>query len=101
MMYHFIFGLRGASALGVATAPSPLGGCSPPAPASFFSSSCMIKFNSAISALTLVPEIAVQISDALLQKAVDNEKEQAKQKYRNHDYDGGRLHVLPRGRGDF
>ena len=57
MMYHFMFGLRGGSP-GAATpsAPGGCGGCSPPAAASFFSSSCMIKLDSALRVRTyLVP----------------------------------------------
>src|SRR5579872_6822599 len=97
MMYHFIFGLRGASA--VTAAPSPAGGASPPAPASFFSSSCMIKLNSV--ALSLVTEIAIQKTDALLNQVIDNKKINAKNKYRDHDHRGCGLHLFPRGRRHF
>src|SRR5437764_1046741 len=71
MMYHFMFGLRGASL--VAATPSVPDGCSPPA-AWFFSSSCMIKFKLRPALSGLLPEIAVQKCDAALDHIVDHEK---------------------------
>src|ERR1700677_2478093 len=95
MMYHFIFGLRGAS-----PEPAPVEGCgvcSPPA--SFFSSSCMIKLNSANLRPDLVPEITEQERDALLDDVINYEKIHAKDKDGNHHHGRGRLYFLPRGRG--
>src|SRR5580693_4313470 len=46
MMYHFMFGLRGGSL--VTATPSAPDGCSAAEPASFFSSSCMIKLDSSL-----------------------------------------------------
>src|SRR6202050_4081112 len=106
MMYHFMLGLRGGSL--VAATPSAPDSCSPPAPASFFSSSCMIKLNSGLlfsfklSGLlsSVAPEIAVQKRDAPLDHIVDDEKINAENKHRDHHHRGGAAHFLPRGRCD-
>src|SRR5271155_1622019 len=95
MMYHFIFGLRCGSL--VAATPSAPGVCSPAAPASFFSSSCMIKvkLHPALVA-SMAPEIAVQECDAPLDHVVDDEKVHAENEYRNHDNRSGGSHFFPR-----
>src|SRR5580698_8014838 len=98
MMYHFIFGLRGGSL--VAATPSALGGCSPPAAASFFSSSCMIKLSSSLPFDLVVPEIAIQESDAPLNHVIDDEEIHAENEYRNHNYCGSGAHFFKRRRGD-
>src|ERR1700691_1346515 len=97
MMYHFMFGLRGASLVATPSAP---GVDSPPAPAWFFSSSCMIKLSSGAAHSDLVAKIAIQEGDALLNHVVDNEKVHAKNEYCNNDHRGGGLDFLPRGRGN-
>src|SRR5271155_611214 len=98
MMYHFIFGLRGGSL--VAVTPSALGGCSLPAAASFFSSSCMIKLNSSLLFDLVAPEIAVQKRNASLNQVIDHPKVDAENKYRHYDNCGGGAHFLPRRRRD-
>src|SRR5271156_1984635 len=99
MMYHFIFGLRGGSLL-VAT-PSAPGVCSPAEPASFFSSSCMIKVKlHPAGVASMAAEIAVQECDAPLDHAVDDEKVHSENEYRDHDDSSGRTHFFPRWRGD-
>src|SRR5271169_6436633 len=95
MMYHFMFGLRGASAL--VAAASALGGCSTLGAASFFSSSCMIKLSSGLRVPDLVgPEIAIQECDASLDHVINDEKIHSKNKYRNHHNRGGGAHFFPR-----
>src|SRR5580693_3600313 len=98
MMYHFMFGLRGGSL--VAATPSALGGCSPPAAASFFSSSCMIKLSSSLRFDLVAPKIAVQKRNTSLNKVIDHPKIDAKNKYRDHDNCSGSAHFLPRRRRD-
>src|ERR1700719_1565702 len=93
MMYHFMFGLRGASL--VAVAPSVLDGCSPPA-AWFFSSSCMIKFKLRPARSVLLPEIAVQKCDAALNHVVDHEKIDAENEYRDHNHRSCGTHFFQR-----
>src|ERR1019366_2091425 len=99
MMYHFMFGLRGGSL--VAVTPSALGGCSPLAAVSFFSSSCMIKLNSGprVSVL-MAPEIAIQKRDAPLNHVIDDEKIHSENEYGDHHHRGRAAHFLPRRRGD-
>src|SRR5712671_1372654 len=99
MMYHFMFGLRGGSA--VTATPSVPGACSPPAAASFFSSSCMIKFKLRPARSGLLPEIAIQKCDAPLDHVVRNKKEDAKDEYRDHHDGGGGAYFFPRRRSDF
>src|SRR5579862_5090788 len=102
MMYHFMLGLRGASPAAV---PSALGCgvCGSKlvlAPASFFSSSCMIKLNSG-TASCLVAERGIQKTYRLLNHVIDHKKVEAENKYRDHN-DGGRgLHFFPRRGCDF
>src|SRR5580692_7047849 len=98
MMYHFMFGLRGGSL--VTATPSALGGCSPPAAASFFSSSCMIKLSSSLLFDLVAPEIAVQKRNASLNQVVDHPKVDAENKYCDHNNCGGSAHFLPRRRGN-
>src|SRR5580698_11020362 len=98
MMYHFMFGLRGGSL--VTATPSALGGCSLPAAASFFSSSCMIKLSSSLLFDLVAPEIAVQKRNAPLNHVVDHPKVDAKNKYRHYDNRSGSAHFLPRRRRD-
>ncbi len=54
-MYHFMFGLRGAS-LVAATPSAPDAGSPTVGAASFFSSSCMIKLNSVPRSLVYFPK---------------------------------------------
>src|SRR5258706_2848593 len=98
MMYHFMFGLRGGSL--VTATPSVPGACSTPAAASFFSSSCMIKFKLRPARSGLLPKIAIQKCDAPLDHIVRNEKEDAKDEYCNHHNRGGGAYFFPRWRGD-
>src|SRR5258706_7485198 len=98
MMYHFMFGLRGGSL--VTATPSVPGACSTPAAASFFSSSCMIKFKLRPARSGLLPKIAVQKCNAPLDHVVRNEKEDAKDEYRNHHNGGGGAYLLSRRRTD-
>src|ERR1700691_3974159 len=98
MMYHFMFGLRGGSL--VAVTPSAPAGCSPPAAASFFSSSCMIKLSSSLRFDLVVPEIAVQKSDAPLNHVIDDEEIHSENEYRNHNHRGSGAHLFKRWRGD-
>src|SRR3977135_1674733 len=77
MMYHFIFGLRGASAVAVPSAPAAC--CSPVAvTASFFSSSCIGCFFVEIPyvlPLESVPlEVIEQETNPRLNDLVDDEK---------------------------
>src|ERR1700730_9225804 len=103
MMYHFMFGLRGASA--VAVDPSAVGGCcslSPLAPASCFSSSGIGCFfvNPASAILESVAlEIVEQETDPRLNELVDDEKVHCENENSN-DHDRGRgAHFLPGRRG--
>src|SRR5580700_10441271 len=98
MMYHFMFGLRGGSL--VAATPSALGGCSPPAAASFFSSSCMIKLSSSLRFDLVAPEIAVQKRNASLNQVIDHPKIDTKNEYRDHNNRSGSAHFFPRRRRD-
>src|SRR6267154_686277 len=99
MMYHFMFGLRGGSLL--TATPSVPGVCSPGEAASFFSSSCMIKFRLRSCALCLLSKIAVHLVDALLNHVIDNEEVHAKDEDRDYNHRRCGLHFFPRGRGDF
>src|SRR6202051_3498641 len=103
MMYHFMFGLRGASP--VAVTPSAPEVCSAVAATSFFGSSCMIKFKLRVlrvpsSAIVLFPEIAIQLVDAFLNHVVDHKKVHAKNEDRNYHNPGSGLLFFPLGRGD-
>src|SRR5579859_4315422 len=108
MMYHFMFGLRGASPL--AAAPSRAGGCggcSPPV-ASFFSSSAIrdASFwpaNSFAFALTdsksVRFEIIEQVRHAVLNEVINHRKVHGEDED-GDDHHGGRgLHFFPSGRG--
>src|ERR1700680_522236 len=109
MMYHFIFGLRGASTTGV---PSALGtgwdpSSAPPAPASFFSSSCI---ECAKTSAPVVPinrrnrlsaglKIVEQKLDSAGDEVIDNREVDGEDEYRNHHHGGGRLDLFPGGGG--
>src|SRR3981081_3217628 len=106
IMYHFMFGLLGASA--VAVDPSAAGGwCSPspPGPASFFSSSgigCF--FYRSLRQLPLESmalEIVEQKTDARLNELVDDEKIHRENEDSNDDDGRGGLNFLPGRRGHF
>src|SRR5258707_11188820 len=99
MMYHFMFGLRGGWLL--TATPSVPGVCSPGEAASFFSSSCMIKFRLRSRALCLLSKIAVHLVDALLNHVIDNEEVHAKDEDRDYSHCRDVVQVFARGRGDF
>src|SRR5882672_1169130 len=100
MMYHFMFGLCGASA--VAAAPSA-GDCCSPLAASFFSSSCIrsASFKLLSSPVRSVsPVIVEQGAKTLLNEVVDDPKVDGKDEDRDDDHCCGGAHFLPRGRSD-
>src|SRR5216683_1556661 len=103
MMYHFMFGLRGASA--VAVDPSAVGGCcslSPPAPVSFFSSSgigCFFVDPYVLTLESMTLEIVEQETDARLNELVDDEKIHRKNEDGNDDYRRRGADFLPGRRG--
>src|ERR1700722_1067495 len=98
MMYHFIFGLRGASV--EAAAPSAAAVCGSPtvlAAASFFSWSCIIKVLLPGQPLANL-EIVEQRGYAMLNNEVDHEEVQRKNSNRDHNYGRRRPNFLPRRR---
>src|SRR5258708_5669874 len=97
-MYHFMFGLRGGSLL--TATPSAPGVCSPGEAASFFSSSCMIKFKLRSCAFCLLSKIAVHLVDAFLNHVIDDEEVHAKDENRDYNHCRGGLHFFPRRSGD-
>src|SRR5579872_2725232 len=109
MMYHFMFGLRGASVAVVA--PSAGAACPASAPAvdSFFSSSCIVNISSrparviraGFSRLVLMsPEEVKQGRHALLDEEINHPKIEREDCDRNNDNGGRRAHFFPRRRGD-
>src|SRR5579863_3432104 len=95
MMYHFMFGLRGASA--VAVAPPAAGACCPPSalgPAQFFSSSCIwvLLFLSALCLiclfrlLRLMLERVEQRRDDVLDEIIDHGEVERKNEDGDDDY---------------
>src|SRR5579864_4300417 len=101
MMYHFIFGLRGAS-VGAAVVPSALAVCGSlvvVAADSFFSSSCIVASSKPAIPSSVALEIIKQVADALLNDVVDHKKVKAKDEHGNHDDGGGSPHFLPRRSG--
>src|SRR5215470_520637 len=79
MMYHFMFGLRGASV--VTAAPSVVDGCASAAPVSdsFFSSSTIWCFlNSRVQTRLVSLEVIEQLLHAVLNKVVNDGEVQCK-----------------------
>src|SRR6267142_2383618 len=101
MMYHFMFGLCGTSA--VAAAPSAWGS---PAAASCFAScvwSCILKcfFPPSVSGneFLMTLEIVEHVRNAVLNEIVDHSKVQREQEYRDDNHRGRGLNFLERRRG--
>src|SRR5579871_5240954 len=110
MMYHFILGLLGTSA--VAFAPSAAGCCpapSPPDGTSFFSSSCIwgvsvpiISCTYQLSAISLLRlEQVEHIGHTVLNDVIDDSEIQREKENRDDHDRGSALHFLPRGRSHF
>src|ERR1700722_11808527 len=108
MMYRFIFGFFGASAL--AAAPSVAAACGSPAAVSFFSSSSIMGllpgrpllepasfrqriFSSTPKSVSL--KIIKQIRHAALDEVVDHGEVQRENEHRDDDDGGCGLHFLP------
>src|SRR5579863_6795513 len=101
MMYHFMFGLRGASA--VAVAPSAAGCAlpSPPLGVSFFSSSIGLLLIRCFRPLVSVSlEIIEQRRHAVKDDVVHDPEIERENKDRDHDHGGGGANFLPTGRRD-
>src|SRR5215831_12350668 len=98
MMYHFIFGLRGAS---VAVAvPSEGGGAfSAPVCVSFFGSSNISNNFSRRSDL-VNPEVAKQSRHGLIDDEIDDPKVRGEDEHGDNDHRRRTAHFFPRGRRD-
>src|SRR3954449_6097926 len=94
MMYHFMLGLRGASA--VAVAPSA-GACCAPSPVvvPFFSSSCIEPAFPAVIALVVRPECFEQGGHSVLNKEIDDSEIQRENEYRDDDHGRGAADLFP------
>src|SRR5216684_1089168 len=105
MMYHFMFGLLGASA--VAVDPSAVGECcspSPPDPASFFSSSgigCFFVDPYVLTLESMALEIVEQKTDTRLNELVDDEKVHRENEDSDDDNRRRGADFLPGRRGHF
>src|SRR5579864_309852 len=104
MMYHFMFGLRGASAVAAApSAPALCGSLVGLGVASFFSSSGIESASSftlrtdVISAACL--EQVEQIAHAMLDEEIDHPEVEGEDGDGDDDDRGGGLNFLPRGSG--
>src|SRR5581483_3970042 len=102
MMYHFMFGflafsIPGATSWGNAESAAPSAPW-PPAPISFFSSSCMLL--TAFNRLTFLTmgEVAQHLVDAASDHKINHVKIQAEQEYSDHHHRRRRLHFLHRRR---
>src|ERR1700751_3388378 len=101
MMYHFMFGLRGASVAGFA--PWEPSGSPEPSALAFFSSSCIREFISqtfCANAFLAVPQRAEDEVDAPPDHEVHQPEIEAKDEDRDNHDNGSRLHFLQRRRGD-
>src|SRR5216684_1676242 len=97
MMYHFIFGLRGGSAAGIA---SDGGGCcplSPPAALSFFSSSVI---ESRLSFALMARQILEHPFQSVLNHQVRQEEKQPEQKHGDDHHRRRSLDFLARRSSD-
>src|SRR3954469_20091193 len=104
MMYHFMFGLRGASAVAVAPSAAGWGEVSPPVCASFFSSSGIFGYFFSASVLARFcdlanPEIAKQRGHAFVDNEIDDPEVRGDNQHRDNDHGGRAPHFLPTGRG--
>src|SRR5579859_4561823 len=104
MMYHFMFGLRGASAVAAApSGPALCGSLVGLGVASFFSSSGI----ESISSFTLRTDVisttrlehTEQVAHAVLDEEVDHPEIEGENSNRDDHHRGRPLHFLQRGRG--
>src|SRR6266481_3702629 len=103
MMYHFMFGFRGASVAASPPAGAADASGSPGLPAlSFFSSSCIRGFISQTfcSRLLAVSQRAKHEIDAAANHKIHQPEIDAENEDRDDHHDGRRLHFLQRRRGD-
>src|ERR1041385_7971442 len=103
MMYHFMFGLRGASADAAVPSAGVGGVPSPPVGVSFFSSSCIGGVSSFTSRTDVISttrlEQTEQIAHAMLDEEIDHPEIERENGDGDDDDRGGGLHFLPRGSG--
>src|SRR5579859_2542316 len=103
MMYHFMFGLRGASVGAAAPSTGVDGVLSPPVGVSFFSSSCIWGVSSFTSRTDVISttrlEHTEQIAHAVLDQEVDHPEIEGENSNRDDHHRGRPLHFLQRGRG--